>query len=666
MFKIYDGREKFYQWDIERQLIVEDPSITEVHFCNRTDSCSLVCETYVEDGVTLVNVPNVLLTTDWKIHVYAYDGKHTKHDECFEVVSRTKPSDYVYTETEVKRYEDFENRITALEEKECDGVGAATADNGEIFNDYENNKALSTFSHASGENTVAGSKGFKITKSFEVSTVGNASTGVAVIQVNSTDGLENKHKGASCTLRVANEWDYGVVLQSFDTNAKTITLAGVSKNAKYEEAADNPNTHTVENYIVIHGYPELGDIDVGHNAYAGGYKTYAQGRESFVAGRGNKVVGQYGAAFGRDNITGYASFTEGRKNRALGTMSHAEGHETQALATSSHTEGYNTFVSEYGYAAHAEGSCTVANGTYSHAEGKSTRATGASAHTEGEETIATNSYAHAEGYSTEAKGISSHAEGYDTAATGWASHAEGLETIATRDGSHAEGNSTEATGMYSHAEGNNSVATASGAHAEGNSTEATAIYSHAEGDQTDATAQGAHAEGYLARATAFAAHAEGGSTEANASYAHAEGYKSKALGYSSHAEGNSEVSEGASYGHAEGQGCKVTAKQAHAEGNDAKATAWASHAEGIGTIASGAAQHVQGKYNVVSDNYAHIVGNGSGNADDKRKNIHTIDWNGNAWFAGEVEGTALILKSPGGKRFKITVSDAGAISATAI
>lgn len=114
MFKIYDGREHFYQWDLDRRLIVEDPSITEVHFCNRTDNCSLVCETFVEDGLTLVNVPNILLQTDWKIRVYAYDGSYTKHDACYEVKSRTKPSDYVYTETEVYTVEKLVDK--ALEE----------------------------------------------------------------------------------------------------------------------------------------------------------------------------------------------------------------------------------------------------------------------------------------------------------------------------------------------------------------------------------------------------------------------------------------------------------------------------------------------------------------------------------------------------------------------
>ena len=69
----------------------------------------------------------------------------------------------------------------------------------------------------------------------------------------------------------------------------------------------------------------------------------------------------------------------------------------------------------------------------------------------------------------------------------------------------------------------------------------------------------------------------------------------------------------------------------------------------------------------VDEKYAHIVGNGAPLGDENaRSNAHTLDWEGNAWFAGSVEGTALILKSPGGKRFKVTVSDSGSLTATEI
>lgn len=73
-----------------------------------------------------------------------------------------------------------------------------------------------------------------------------------------------------------------------------------------------------------------------------------------------------------------------------------------------------------------------------------------------------------------------------------------------------------------------------------------------------------------------------------------------------------------------------------AEGIDTKALALASHTEGYGTKALSHVQHVQGKYNVVDVNneFAHIVGNGTSDSD--RSNAHTVDWDGNAWYAGTI------------------------------
>jgi hypothetical protein len=124
MFRIADGRECFYQWDLDRQIIVEDPTITEVHFCNRTDECSLVVEVEettvfadAKEFMTLrtANVPNVILQKSFDIRVFGYDGKATRHDEVFKVKARTKPTDYVYTETEVKNYDDLVARVDEIE-----------------------------------------------------------------------------------------------------------------------------------------------------------------------------------------------------------------------------------------------------------------------------------------------------------------------------------------------------------------------------------------------------------------------------------------------------------------------------------------------------------------------------------------------------------------------
>ena len=107
MFKIYDGRTEFFQWDKEQKVIIEDRTITEVHFCNKTDDCSLVCAAYDLDGLWVADVPNVLLQDNWKIRVYAYCVNHTKVEDYFKVKGRSKPADYVYTETEVKNYDHF-------------------------------------------------------------------------------------------------------------------------------------------------------------------------------------------------------------------------------------------------------------------------------------------------------------------------------------------------------------------------------------------------------------------------------------------------------------------------------------------------------------------------------------------------------------------------------
>lgn len=203
-----------------------------------------------------------------------------------------------------------------------------------------------------------------------------------------------------------------------------------------------------------------------------------------------------------------------------------------------------------------------------------------------------------------ASGDHSHAEGFYTTASDHASHAEGQDTIASGCASHAEGECTTASGQASHAEGRWTTASGDYSHAEGKSTEASGTYSHTEGKGTNASEIASHAEGTDTVASGYASHAEGYDTVANGYTSHAEGYDTRASGQSSHAEGYHTTASG---------DC--------------------SHAEGGYTIASGDYQHVQGLYNIDDGSYAHIVGNGSIPA---RSNAHTLDWSGNAWFAGNV------------------------------
>lgn len=117
MFKIYDGRDHFWQWDLNQKLIVEDPTINEVHFSNRADEDSLPVEVYEENGLRLANVPNIFLQEDLKIKAYGYSVDHTKHEAWFYVTTKSKPADYVYTETEVKDYNSLLDKINGKVDK---------------------------------------------------------------------------------------------------------------------------------------------------------------------------------------------------------------------------------------------------------------------------------------------------------------------------------------------------------------------------------------------------------------------------------------------------------------------------------------------------------------------------------------------------------------------
>lgn len=125
MFKILDGRDELFQWDINRQIIVSDASIDAVHYSNRTDNFSLVVEVKEENGLRVADIPNILLQESWDINVYGYcNGYYTKQAARIKVNPRTKPESYVYTETEVLNYNTVMEKIDRVE----NNIGEAVND----------------------------------------------------------------------------------------------------------------------------------------------------------------------------------------------------------------------------------------------------------------------------------------------------------------------------------------------------------------------------------------------------------------------------------------------------------------------------------------------------------------------------------------------------------
>ena len=430
-------------------------------------------------------------------------------------------------------------------------------------------------------------------------------------------------------------------------------------------------------------------------SHAEGYLTTASGYISHAEGQQTIASGYYAHAEGiQTTASEYASHAEGTDTTASGSSSHAEGWLTTASGDHSHAEGYNT-CSE-GIQSHAEGHQTKALGATSHAEGgrqyiteidtefeedtnsgpMSLRSTSPEEQSlDGVKTLDSYEYEDWDGNTYTIKGstaigLSSHAEGIQTVAYGEGSHSEGRENVAYGIYSHAEGHLSNADGDCSHVEGFSNGANGFASHSEGIYTNANTTASHAEGYHTQVRdGFAAHAEGYYTLADGKGSHAEGGETFANVEFAHAEGYNTRSEGYASHTEGcqtsayghaahaeggildeNEEELERRDslpyddnvydtcadgiQSHAEGTQTYAYGYSSHSEGYQTDAIGKISHAEGKGTVAAGDIQHAQGKFNIFDYTSAHIVGNGEDS--DNRSNAHTLDWSGNAWYAGDV------------------------------
>ena len=101
IFKIYDGRTNFWQWDTKQKLIVLDDRITEVRFSNRNMEHSKRRPVYTDNnGVRICNVPDLLLQLPKNLIAYACikndDGScSTVKAVKFAVHKQPIPADYI-------------------------------------------------------------------------------------------------------------------------------------------------------------------------------------------------------------------------------------------------------------------------------------------------------------------------------------------------------------------------------------------------------------------------------------------------------------------------------------------------------------------------------------------------------------------------------------------
>jgi hypothetical protein len=155
MIRIEDDKSALYQWDLNRRVeLLNIKPGTEVHFTDEHEkvNCPVVIS-YEENGKIFANIPNIFLQRNGIITAYVYIHEDNKafteyHIEIL-VLSRPKPADYVYTETEVKTWDALDERVKALEKNGCSG-GVVNSDSlimtdratGRVYTLYINNGKL--------------------------------------------------------------------------------------------------------------------------------------------------------------------------------------------------------------------------------------------------------------------------------------------------------------------------------------------------------------------------------------------------------------------------------------------------------------------------------------------------------------------------------------------
>lgn len=103
-------QEKIYQWSTNVPVYVD--SASTVQFAQVGSSETMNIEPQACGKVFVVTIPNVLLQEAKDIFIYQGEAS-----ERVSIIYRAKPDDYVYTETEVKDYDDLAARLDELQEQ---------------------------------------------------------------------------------------------------------------------------------------------------------------------------------------------------------------------------------------------------------------------------------------------------------------------------------------------------------------------------------------------------------------------------------------------------------------------------------------------------------------------------------------------------------------------
>ena len=131
-----DGRTELWQWDTGRKIVVDDKSVSEVHYSKYSSTQAITRE--VINGKA--EIPNFLLQDTHAVTVYAYSGSiengYTMAEKTFNVAKKPKPANYVETEEDKAILAKLKEEIGDLSELQTEAknnlVSAINEVNGKV------------------------------------------------------------------------------------------------------------------------------------------------------------------------------------------------------------------------------------------------------------------------------------------------------------------------------------------------------------------------------------------------------------------------------------------------------------------------------------------------------------------------------------------------------
>ena len=339
-------KNKFYQWDLERTLEIVDNIVTEVHFKKFTDNRLYVCEVYDNNGVRVVDIPNILFTTPEKFTAYFYcNDLFTKQHISFDIIPRPKPTDYVYTETEVKRYDTLEqeieelgNEVNKLNQKiseiptidENQLIGRKTEEGGVIIgDDDDNNKALAKDTFVNGSDNQAGYYGFRIDAIVGLHEENKQTINIKVLDIDNMKVTDYYAVNDIVQLDL-NSHFYNRYKIAQISNVGGYTAINIAPLYGQYIIDDLSLSSDGDNWIYVVGKP-YGEL-ITHSAAASarGKNNIAIGAQSDVSGKNNIAIGDLSTVTGRDNKAGYAASAGGGYSEAMPSYSNVHGYNLKA------------------------------------------------------------------------------------------------------------------------------------------------------------------------------------------------------------------------------------------------------------------------------------------------------------------------------------------------